>query len=77
MEIFQDGAFPNLEYHLFQVIWCSFSINYVKLLCKMRPFVGKKHINLGIKHYLDTSFRISWKYSKMRHFPTWNITCFK
>ena len=22
MEIFQDGAFPNLEYHLFQVIWC-------------------------------------------------------
>ena len=20
MEIFQDGAFPNLEYHLFQVI---------------------------------------------------------
>ena len=22
MEIFQDGAFPNLEYHLFQLIWC-------------------------------------------------------
>ena len=22
MEIFQDGAFPNLEYHFFQVIWC-------------------------------------------------------
>ena len=22
MEIFQDGAFPNLEYHLVQVIWC-------------------------------------------------------
>ena len=22
MEIFPDGAFPNLEYHLFQVIWC-------------------------------------------------------
>ena len=22
MEIFQDGAFPNLEYYLFQVIWC-------------------------------------------------------
>ena len=32
MEIFLDGAFPNLEYHLFQVIWCFFSINYVKLL---------------------------------------------
>ena len=22
MEIFQDGAFPNLEYHLFQLIRC-------------------------------------------------------
>ena len=22
MEIFQDGAFPNLVYPLFQVIWC-------------------------------------------------------
>ena len=22
MKIFQDGAFLNLEYHLFQVIWC-------------------------------------------------------
>ena len=22
MEKFQDGAFPNLEYHLFQVTWC-------------------------------------------------------
>ena len=22
MEIFQDGAFPNMEYHLLQVIWC-------------------------------------------------------
>ena len=22
VEIFQDGAFPNLEYHLFQVGWC-------------------------------------------------------
>ena len=21
-EIFQDGAFPNLDYHLFQLIWC-------------------------------------------------------
>ena len=26
MEIFQDGTFPDLEYHLFQVIWC-FRIN--------------------------------------------------
>ena len=22
MEIFQDGVFPNLDYHLFQMIWC-------------------------------------------------------
>ena len=22
MEINQDGAFPNLEYRLFQLIWC-------------------------------------------------------
>ena len=26
MEIFQDGAFPNVEYHLFQLIWC-FSVS--------------------------------------------------
>ena len=32
MEVFQDGAFPNLEYHLFQVILVFSSINYVKLL---------------------------------------------
>ena len=27
MEIFQDGAFPNLEYHLLQVIWCVTALN--------------------------------------------------
>ena len=43
MEIFQDGIFPNLEYHFFQVTWCvsaylmlsdlvCYSINYVNLL---------------------------------------------
>ena len=42
MEIFQDGAFPNLEYHLFQVTY----------LCRCLA-------------YLDTSYWISWKYSKM------------
>ena len=26
MEIFQDGAFPNLEYHLFQVNWCVLTL---------------------------------------------------
>ena len=30
MEIFQDGAFPNLEYNLFQVTWCfSALIRYI------------------------------------------------
>ena len=23
MEIFQEAAFPDLEYHLFQVVWCD------------------------------------------------------
>ena len=32
MEVFQDGAFPNLEYHLFQMICCFSALNYVKLL---------------------------------------------
>ena len=32
MEIFQDGALPNLEYHLFQSDLVFFSINYVNLL---------------------------------------------
>ena len=26
MEIFQDGAFLVLEYHLFQVIWCVLAL---------------------------------------------------
>ena len=26
MEIFQDGAFPNLEYNLFQVNWCVLTL---------------------------------------------------
>ena len=34
MEIFQDGAFPNLEYHFFQVIWC------VSALIKPRSHEG-------------------------------------
>ena len=31
MEIFQDGAFPNLEYHFVSSDLVFFSINYVKL----------------------------------------------
>ena len=38
IEIFQDGAFPNLEYHFFQVNW-SFNINAAKIMCQMRHFV--------------------------------------
>ena len=26
MEVFQDGAFPNLEYNLFQVNWCVLTL---------------------------------------------------
>ena len=32
MEIFKDGAFPNLEYHLFSSDLVFFSIDSVKLL---------------------------------------------
>ena len=31
MEIFQYGAFPYLEYHFFQVIWC-FSAYFQEIL---------------------------------------------
>ena len=30
MEIFQDGAFPNMEYTLFQVIWFVSTLIMVK-----------------------------------------------
>ena len=41
MEIFQDGAFPNLENHLFQVIWC-FSALKGKFNATNETFCGKK-----------------------------------
>ena len=46
MEIFPDGAFPNLEYHLLQVILVCFSINKVKSLYE--SFCGSRHIYLGL-----------------------------
>ena len=42
----------------------------------MKHFV-ETDIYIKVLAYLDTSYRILWKYSKMGHFPTWNITCFK
>ena len=32
MEIFQDGAFPNLEYYLFKVIWCVSALIRLRLI---------------------------------------------
>ena len=46
MEIFQDGAFPNLEYHLFQVFWCVSALNICIVTVTNETFCGKKHINL-------------------------------
>ena len=39
-------------------------------------YSGNRHIYVGIGH-IWTHFNISWKYSKMGHFHTWNITYFK
>ena len=46
MEIFQDGALPNLEYHLFQVIWCA-SAFIIKVTVTNDTYSAKGHINLG------------------------------
>ena len=75
MEIFQDGTFPNLEYHLFQVIWCVTAI-ISKIYCE-KILLWKQTYLFRVLPYLYSSNMISWKYSKMRHFPTWNNTCFK
>ena len=46
MEIFQDGAFPNLEYHLFQVIWCILAL--IRLIfCKNDNNSGNRRIYVG------------------------------
>ena len=46
MEIFQDGAFPNLEYHLFQVIWCV-QHQLGEATVTNVTFCGNRHIYLG------------------------------
>ena len=46
MEIFQDGAFPNLEYHLFQVIWC-FSALITKITGTNDTYSGNRLIYVG------------------------------
>ena len=45
MEIFQDEAFPNLEYHLFQVIWCVSALIMYSYRDKS-DLLWEKHINL-------------------------------
>ena len=46
MEIFQDGAFPNLEYHLFQVIWC-FSALITIIAVTNDTYSGNRLIYVG------------------------------
>ena len=46
MEIFQDGALPNLEYYLFQVIWC-FQHYLGKFTVTKETFCRNRHIHLG------------------------------
>ena len=47
MEIFQDGAFSNLEYHFFQVIWC-FQHYLGKFTVTNETFSRNRHIYLGL-----------------------------
>ena len=76
MQIFQDRALPNLEYQFLQVIWCASafsSLSYCdKCFLKWKGAYYSRYLA-----YSDTTIWISWKYSKMGHFPTSNITYFK
>ena len=48
MEIFQDGAFPNLEYNLFQVNWCVLTLIKVKKKHETNDTNSEnRHINCG------------------------------
>ena len=49
MEIFQDGALPDLEYHLFQVI-CCVSTFLGKLTETYDTYSVNRHIYVGIEH---------------------------
>ena len=46
MEIFQDGAFPNLEYNLFQVNWCVLTLSKKKHETN-DTYSENRHINCG------------------------------
>ena len=46
MEIFQDWEFPNLEYDLFQVIWCISALIRLSY-CENDNYSGNRHICLG------------------------------
>ena len=45
MEIFQDGAFPNLEYNLFQVNLCVLTLS--KKQETNDTYSENRHINCG------------------------------
>ena len=47
MEIFQDGAFPNLEYNLFQVNWCVLTLINKKKHETNDTYSENRHINCG------------------------------
>ena len=65
MKIFQDGAFLNFEYHLFQVIW---SVSTKCLICQ------SNFTRLMLKHTksLETSDIPSWEMSHLGISP-WNL----
>ena len=46
MEIFQVGAFPDLEYHLFQLIWC-FSALIRNFTVTNDTYNGNRRIYVG------------------------------
>ena len=49
MEISQDEALSNLEYHLFQVIWWV-SHQLGKFIVTNDTYSANRHINVGIEH---------------------------
>ena len=48
IEIFLDWALPNLEYHLFQVIWCVSIL--IRFILTNDTYSGNRHIYVGIEH---------------------------
>ena len=48
MEIFQDGAFPNLDYHFFSSDLVFFQHYLGKFTVTKETFWRNRHINLGL-----------------------------